>query len=59
MPPEYILPAELAQALYDYLARRPYLEVAGLIQAMAELKPREAAVGADPARPADAAREAP
>ncbi len=33
------LPIELAQALADYLVKKPYGEVAHLVQALQQLKP--------------------
>lgn len=38
-PTELLLPVELAQALYDYIATRPFVEVERLAIALRALKP--------------------
>jgi hypothetical protein len=38
MPDVYLIPAELLQATVDYLAKRPYAEVAGAIGALSSLE---------------------
>jgi hypothetical protein len=37
------IPQDLAQAVADYLSRQPYREVAGLMAALSQLKPVDAA----------------
>lgn len=37
--PNFIIPAELAQAIANYLGTRPYVEVAGFINALQQLRP--------------------
>lgn len=50
-----LLPQPLAQALADYLAQRPYCEVAVLIAELTRIKPAPSAVEPkDPNAPADA-----
>lgn len=36
---EFAIPAHLAQALADYLAKQPYRDVAGLLGALQALRP--------------------
>lgn len=40
-PTAFIIPADVAQAVFNYLSARPYREVAGLIQALGTLKPKD------------------
>lgn len=38
MMPEFALPAQLAQAIIEYLSRQPYREVAPMLAALQALK---------------------
>ncbi len=37
--PDFIIPGDLAQTIADYLAARPYREVAAMIDALKQIKP--------------------
>ena len=37
--PDFVIPGDLAQTIADYLATRPYREVAAMIQALQRMKP--------------------
>lgn len=39
MNDQLLIPAALAQAIADYLATKPFQEVAGFMSALAQLKP--------------------
>lgn len=42
-PKHFLIPADLAQAIADYLATKPFREVAGLMSALQQIKPAEQA----------------
>lgn len=41
MEKEFVISEKVATALLNYLATKPYMEVAGLVQALSSMQPKE------------------